>query len=95
MICFNPRPAPRSRATTCCNKFDGGYRFQSTPGSEEPGDDAQGFVGKLSDWFQSTPGSEEPGDRMWRGQPIGSTLFQSTPGSEEPGDACAVVRHKP
>ena len=36
--------------------------FQSTPGSEEPGDDLdQGALGS-SQSFQSTPGSEEPGD---------------------------------
>ena len=36
--CFNPRPAPRSRATLSDGETYDGCRFQSTPGSEEPGD---------------------------------------------------------
>ena len=35
---FNPRPAPRSRATRARRGAIGPNRFQSTPGSEEPGD---------------------------------------------------------
>ena len=36
--CFNPRPAPRSRATSGLPRFLIPALFQSTPGSEEPGD---------------------------------------------------------
>ena len=36
--------------------------FQSTPGSEEPGDAVGSPMGGNETSFQSTPGSEEPGD---------------------------------
>ena len=36
--CFNPRPAPRSRATSRRIAKMRPTKFQSTPGSEEPGD---------------------------------------------------------
>ena len=42
--------------------MDGTDLFQSTPGSEEPGDTILRWAEGLPLKFQSTPGSEEPGD---------------------------------
>ena len=61
--CFNPRPAPRSRATMLRSSQSGSCLFQSTPGSEEPGDSTSWGAGYSGFMFQSTPGSEEPGDQ--------------------------------
>ena len=59
---FNPRPAPRSRATGFQLQNHAHSKFQSTPGSEEPGDQCCQPATRGQWLFQSTPGSEEPGD---------------------------------
>ena len=64
--------------TTSYAEFDT-YMFQSTPGSEEPGDAQDDGSTITVSGFQSTPGSEEPGDITTDDLPTGGTRFNPRP----------------
>ena len=108
---FNPRPAPRSRATICPPTGASGCGVSIHARLRGAGRHAIGdSLDSAENLFQSTPGSEEPGD-IWPAQVSHSGVvsiharlrgagrrgrialrpngcrFQSTPGSEEPGDS--------
>ena len=83
---FNPRPAPRSRATGSLGLLSDVQAFQSTPGSEEPGDRERWRGAEWESGFNPRPAPRSRATRMSTQQLLDHDLFQSTPGSEEPGD---------